>query len=61
MLQYTLKTEEYEETGIICKSNSWLIDELKDYARKLMRYGKPYKLTICTLSGLVAYSSSYRM
>lgn len=61
MLQYTLKIEDYEETGIIVKSNIWLFDELKDYARKLMRYGKPYKLTICTLDGIVVYSSSYRL
>ena len=61
MLQYTLKTKEYEETGIITKSNLWLLGELKDYARKLVRLDKPHKLTVCTLSGLVIYSSSYRM
>ena len=61
MLQYTLKIEDYEETGIIVKSNIWLIGELKDYARNLMRYGKSYKLTICTLDGIVVYSSSYRL
>lgn len=61
MLQYTLKTKDHEETGIIVKSNSWLIGELKDYARKLVRLDKPHKLIICTLSGLVVYSSSYRL
>ena len=61
MLQYTFKTKEYEETGIITKSNIWLLGELKDYARKFVRLDKPHKLIVCTLSGLVIYSSSYRM
>lgn len=61
MLQYTLKTKEYEETGIITKSTFWLLGELKDYARKLVRLDKPHKLIVCTLSGLVIYSSSYRL